>query len=215
MATLPTDSESCKTDKVRALFNAAQGVLGNLADADAIGPDDPDPDVDWPTDGDGNPWFHDLWDLNEALKAIGPDLFPSERPQTDEKGSPVASEPDDKPILSIACGDVGEQLAGHIGREPTEAEIDEACHWVEKDFDHTPVFDSIDSIFAYRLLPKLDSAELADQQRQLEKFTPPEPPEDFDPRPIEPSEYPEACSCPMPGCVVNVDCPVHGKGVAS
>ena len=63
-------------------------------------------------------------------------------------------------ILSITRGDIEEALEGYfeclgLDREPTQEEIDHACHWVAKDFDYTHVFDSIDSILWFRMGPTL------------------------------------------------------------
>jgi hypothetical protein len=63
-------------------------------------------------------------------------------------------------ILSITRGDVEGSLKGNfevyeIDREPTQEEIDHACHWVRKDFDYTHVFDAIDSILSFRMGAKL------------------------------------------------------------
>ena len=47
---------------------AAANVLSNLADGNALGPNEVDVDVeDYPRDDDGNLWWHDLWELNCAL----------------------------------------------------------------------------------------------------------------------------------------------------
>jgi len=51
------------------LLAAAKEVLGNAEDADATGPENVDPDEDYPIDENGKPWFGDYWRLREAIEA--------------------------------------------------------------------------------------------------------------------------------------------------
>ena len=53
-------------------------------------------------------------------------------------------------VLSIDRVDIEERLRDHLDREPTAEEVDEACHWVQKDFDYTHVFETIENILAYQ-----------------------------------------------------------------
>ena len=66
------------------LFEAADEVLCNLVDSGLYGPGacDVDPDGDLPQDEDGDYWWHDTWNLREALnKASGEVSDFSEREQ--------------------------------------------------------------------------------------------------------------------------------------
>ena len=58
-------------DKVRRaedVIAAARALLENLDDAHQTGPEENPATGDYPRDEDGRPWFHDTWDLRQALK---------------------------------------------------------------------------------------------------------------------------------------------------
>ena len=53
------------------LLTAAKHILDNAIDSGAYGPDDVlDLDIEWPRDKDGNVWYHDFWELKEAIDKI-------------------------------------------------------------------------------------------------------------------------------------------------
>ena len=60
--------------KLERVRNAASVVLNNIVDAEGYGPKDCDGDDDpeLPRDEDGDPWYHDTWELNKALRASDP-----------------------------------------------------------------------------------------------------------------------------------------------
>lgn len=79
IATLDPDDEEAESNArliaaAPRLLAAADAMMANLADAGQVGPDDPDcPHCDdWPRDEDGNLWYPDAWELQQAiLQALG------------------------------------------------------------------------------------------------------------------------------------------------
>jgi hypothetical protein len=72
------DGESVSRDPVVRLLKAAKGLLENLQDSgDAYVDEDHDlDDVDhdgaepYPVDQDGDVWYHDAWELHQAIQAV-------------------------------------------------------------------------------------------------------------------------------------------------
>ena len=56
------------------LVDAASDVVGNAIDCGEFGPPlgSIDSDANWPRDADGDPWYHDLWELQQAIEATYP-----------------------------------------------------------------------------------------------------------------------------------------------
>ncbi len=53
-----------------SLLNAARLVLNNAIDTGYVFVDNngaDEPDQDWPRDEDGDAWYHDFWELKEAI----------------------------------------------------------------------------------------------------------------------------------------------------
>jgi hypothetical protein len=58
-------------EKTRELIEAANACLQNACDSDIVTPENVDETCDdYPRDGSGDPWFHDWWDLYNALNEM-------------------------------------------------------------------------------------------------------------------------------------------------
>ena len=67
---------SAMNRRFQPLLDAAKEVLGNALDGESFGPDesciDPNAGIDFPRDEDGDLWYHDFWELKQAIaKAEG------------------------------------------------------------------------------------------------------------------------------------------------
>jgi hypothetical protein len=66
--------EAYPAEAVRALVEAAEGLLDNMIDSGAYGPDDArDAGSHYPVDEDGSVWYPDVSALDEALKSFRDD----------------------------------------------------------------------------------------------------------------------------------------------
>lgn len=64
--------EGLKIEQIRRLYEAARVLLTNIFDSSAYGPSDvsSEEEENYIQDDDGDYWFMDVWELNEAVNTI-------------------------------------------------------------------------------------------------------------------------------------------------
>lgn len=63
----------------------------------------------------------------------------------------LVEDENDEPAFVFSRGDIDEELERVLERESTPEELDEACHWVNKDMDCASFFERVRSILRFRM----------------------------------------------------------------
>lgn len=61
---------AAEVDPIVRLVSAVEDLLQNMIDVGDYGPETDETGESYPHDEDGDPWFHDVWELNEALPHV-------------------------------------------------------------------------------------------------------------------------------------------------